>query len=140
MGSPRKPQNPPQILKNHQKSSKKCLPGCYFTLTLKNNAKSCEMCAFQGRPRCNPYTPVQSKHTFSFSYFCSKMHRKDLKHAPFRAPFGFLWAPKWLQMPLFRCFGRCLKHHVFFSTSDKKIQVSTLFFPVPKTQIHWYHK
>ena len=54
------------------------------------------MCAFQGGPICNPYTPVQSKHTFSFSYFSSKMSQNDSPNAPFWAPFGTLGAPKCL--------------------------------------------
>ena len=90
------PQGDPQILKNPQKSSKvlpKVPPGMLLYADPEKIWKSSEMCAFQGGPICNPYTPVQSKHTFSFSYFCSKMHRKDLQNATFWAPLGTQMLP-----------------------------------------------
>ena len=102
-----------KMLKNPEKPSTKCPPGGYVTPTLKKTRKSHQIYAYQGGPICNPYTPVQSKHMFSISYFSSKIHRTYLQNAPFWTPFGLLWAPKCVHMPLFRCFWGSLKNHVF---------------------------
>ena len=59
----------PKILENLQKSSK-VLPKVPFWKELYADLKkSSKIDDFWGGLLCNPYTPVQSKHTFPLSYF-----------------------------------------------------------------------
>ena len=71
MVSPREP----KIAQNRQKSCSRGLPESTRQKVTKNDA------IWEGWI-CNPHTPVQSKHTFSFSRFGRKSDPKRLPKAP----------------------------------------------------------
>ena len=71
MVSPREP----KIAQNHQKTCSRGLPESTRQKVTKNDA------IWEGWI-CNPHTPVQSKHTFSFSRFGRKSDPKSLPKAP----------------------------------------------------------
>jgi hypothetical protein len=75
------PRNPKSL-----KILKNCVPEASLRALLKKTPKMIEKVIFPGGWICNPYTPVQSKHTFSFSRFGQKSDPKSLPKWNLGAP------------------------------------------------------
>ena len=115
MVSPREP----KIAQNRQKSCSRGLPESTRQKVTKNDA------IWEGWI-CNPHTPVQSKHTFSFSRFGQKSDPKSLPKWSLGAPQITKNQEKW-------ALKKTLK--IASQKSQKRSQKGTTFWPGNGTKI-----
>ena len=85
MGAQGGPQNPQKSEKKSSKSPPKCLLGCYFKQTLKKHRKFMIL-GYPGTLQMR--LGLKREHRFHFWHRSLKRYQKDLKNAPFWAPFG----------------------------------------------------